>query len=78
MKKTMRGLGWTLVSAASIAYAAPDGGSGGSGLLGYLFMGFFTLVIVSQLAPAGLLFYSMIKGVFGSGEIEDHGSARLH
>lgn len=78
MKKTMRGLGWTLVSAASVAYAAPDGGSGGGGLLGYLFMGFFTLVIVSQLVPAGLLFYSMVKGVFGGGEVEDHRGARVH
>jgi len=78
MKKTMRGLGWMLVSAASVAYAAPDSGGGAGGLLGYLFMGFFTLIIVSQLVPAGLLFYSMVKGVFGSGEIEDHGSVRIH
>lgn len=33
-------------------------------LLGYLFLGFFVLIIVSQMVPAGILFYGMLKAVF--------------
>ena len=64
MKNTMRGLAWMMVYSASTAYAAPKGEGDGVSLLGYLFLGFFALIIVSQLVPAGLLFYGMIKGVF--------------
>ena len=64
MKNIMRGSGWMLVFSASIAYAAPAGEGDGISLLGYLFLGFFALIIVSQLVPAGILFFGMIKGVF--------------
>ena len=74
MKKILRAFGWMLISMASIAYAAPEGGSGGGSLLGYLFMGFFTLIIVSQFVPACLLFHGMIKGVLG-GEHKDEAGA---
>jgi hypothetical protein len=53
-----------MVFGASVAYAAPTGAGEGVSLLGYLFLGFFALIIVSQLVPAGLLFYGMVKGVF--------------
>ena len=68
MKNTMRGLGWMMVFGASVAYAAPTGEGDGVSLLGYLFLGFFALIIVSQLVPACLLFYGMIKGVFAGGK----------
>ena len=64
MKNTMRGLGWLLVYGASVAYAAPGSDGEGVSYLGYLFLGFFALIIVSQLVPACLLFYGMVKGVF--------------
>ena len=64
MKNTMRGLGWMMVYGASVAYAAPGSEGDGVSLLGALFLGFFALIIVSQLVPAGLLFYGMVKGVF--------------
>jgi hypothetical protein len=64
MKNTMRGLGWMLVFGASVAYAAPGSEGEGVSILGSLFLGFFALIIVSQLVPAGLLFYGMVKGVF--------------
>ena len=64
MKNTMRGLGWMLVFGASVAYAAPGSEGEGLSILGSLFLGFFALIIVSQLVPAGLLFYGMVKGVF--------------
>ena len=66
MKNTMRGLGWMMVYGASVAYAAPGSEGDGMSYLGYLFLGFFALIIVSQLVPAAMLFYGMIKGVFSS------------
>ena len=66
MKNTMRGLGWMVVFGASAAYAAPASSGAGVSYLGYLFLGFFALIIVSQLVPACLLFYGMIKGVFSA------------
>ena len=68
MKNTMRGLGWMLVSGASVAYAAPGSESGGGSLLGYLFVGFLALIVVCQLVPAAMLFVGMVKGVFSSRE----------
>lgn len=68
MKNTMRGLGWMVVFGASVAYAAPGSEGAGTSFLGYLFLGFFALIIVSQLVPACLLFYGMVKGVFAGGE----------
>jgi hypothetical protein len=68
MKNTMRGLAWMMVYSASIAYAAPTGEGDGVSMLGYLFLGFFALIIVSQLVPACLLFYGMVKGVFAGRE----------
>jgi len=68
MKNTMRGLGWMMVFCASAAYAAPADGGDGMSLLGYLFLGFFAMIIVSQLIPAGILFFGMVKGVFAGRE----------
>ena len=66
MKNTLISLGTLLLSGTSLAYAAPDGTTGGGSFLGYLFLGFFALIIVSQVVPAGLLFYGMVKGVLSS------------
>ena len=68
MKKTMKGLGWMLLWGASAAYAAPGAEGESMGLLGYLFAGFFAVIIVSQLVPAVILFVGMLKGVFSSQE----------
>lgn len=68
MKNTMRGLGWMLVYSASAAYAAPGGEGEGISFLGYLFLGFFATIIVSQLVPAGILFVGMVKGIFSPRE----------
>ena len=68
MKKTMKGLGWMLLWGASAAYAAPGAEGESVGLLGYLFAGFFAVIIVSQLVPAVILFVGMLKGVFSSQE----------
>jgi hypothetical protein len=68
MKSIARGIGWMTVCGASVAYAAPASGSEGGSVLGYLFLGFFALIVVSQLVPACILFYGMIKGVFAGRE----------
>jgi len=68
MKKTMKGLGLMLLWGVSAAYAAPGAEGEGVGLLGYLFAGFFAVIIVSQLVPAVILFVGMLKGVFSSSE----------
>ena len=68
MKNLMRGLGWMMIYGASVAYAAPGGTGEGISFLGYLFLGFFALIIVSQLVPAALLFYGMVKGIFAGSE----------
>ena len=66
MKNTMRGLGWMMVYGASAAYAAPGSTGDGMSWLGYLFLGFFALVIVTQLVPAAILFFGMVKSVFSA------------
>ena len=75
MKNTMRGFGWMLVCGASAAYAAPGAEGESVGWLGYLFAGFFALVIVTQLVPAGILFYGMIKGIFSAQEKKEPSAA---
>jgi hypothetical protein len=66
MKNALRGLVWLLVYGASVAYAAPGSEGDGVSLLGYLFLGFFALIVVSQLVPAGILFIGMLKGILSA------------
>lgn len=68
MKNTMRGIGWMLVWGASVAYAAPGSEGESVGWLGYMFAGFFAVVIVTQLVPAAILFFGMLKGIFSARE----------
>lgn len=75
MKNTMRAIGWMLVWGASVAYAAPGGEEESVGLLGYLFAGFFAVVIVTQLVPAAILFFGMLKGIFSAREKADAAEA---
>ena len=68
MKNLMKGFGWMMVYGVSVAYAAPQDGGEGAGWLSYLFVGFFTLIIISQLVPACLLFIGMVRGIFSARE----------
>lgn len=77
MKNTMRGVGWMLAWGASAAYAAPGAGGESVGWLGYLFAGFFALVIVTQLVPASILFFGMVKGIFSAREKKDAAAAQI-
>ena len=53
---------------ASGAYAVVGVQAEGVGILTYAFLGFFALIIVSQLVPAAILFIGMVKGLFSSRE----------
>jgi hypothetical protein len=66
MKNAMQGIVWMLVYGVSQAYAAPGSEGDGVSLLGYLFLGFFALIVVSQLVPAAMLFVGMLKGVLSA------------
>jgi hypothetical protein len=63
-----------MVYGASAAYAAPGSEGDGMSWLGYLFLGFFALIIISQVVPAAILCFGMIKGVFSShtDKVSDH------
>ena len=77
MKNTMRGIGWMLLWSASAAYAAQSGESESVGWLGYLFAGFFAVVIVTQLVPAAILFVGMLKGIFSLRDKKDVSAAQV-
>lgn len=62
--KTMRMLAIAMAGSASAAFAASGVQGQETGLLVYLFIGFFALIVVSQLVPAAILFVGMVRGVF--------------
>lgn len=66
--KTLRMMVPMVVGSASAAYAASGMQSQETGILIYFFIGFFALIVVSQLVPAVILFVGMIKGVFARNE----------
>ena len=66
--KTMKLLAAMMISSTSAVYAATSAQSEGAGILTYFFIGFFALIIVSQLVPAMILFVGMIKGLFAGHE----------
>jgi len=66
--KTMHMLITMMAGSASAAYAATGVEGEGMGILTYAFLGFFALIIVSQLVPAAILFVGMVKGLFAGRE----------
>ncbi len=66
--KTMKVLLSMVIGSASAAYAATGIQDEGTGVLAYFFVGFFALIIVTQLVPAMILFFGMVKGLFSSPE----------
>ena len=66
--KTMRMLITMMAGSVSASYAATGVQGDGMGILTYAFIGFFALIIVSQLVPATILFIGMVKGLFSSRE----------
>lgn len=68
MKKTACQLITALIGSASTAMAATGSDSGGIGFVGICFLSFFALIMVFQLVPGLMLFFSLIKGLFSSGQ----------
>ena len=66
--KTMQMLISMVAGSTSAAYAAVGTHNDGAGVLTYFFIGFFALIIVSQLVPAMILFFSLVRGVFSRRE----------
>jgi hypothetical protein len=66
--KTLRTVLTVLISSATTAFAASGAQSQENGILVYFFLGFFALIIVSQLVPALILFIGMVRGVFSPSE----------
>lgn len=67
--KTLRclsGIVALLVGLTGPALAAPTPDTGYMGIGAWLFIGFCALIFVAQLAPALLLLFGMVKGLFGS------------
>jgi hypothetical protein len=67
MKTLLKGLGWMLTWGASAAYAAQGNEGETLGWLGYMFIGFFTVVITTQLIPVVILFGGILKGILTTG-----------
>ena len=66
--KMMQMLISMVAGSASAAYAATGTHNQEAGILTYFFIGFFALIVVSQLVPAMILFFGMVKGLFFSPE----------
>ena len=66
--KTMRILTTMFAGSASASFAASGAHAQDTGFLVYLFVGFFALVVVSQLVPAVILFVGMVRSVFTHSE----------
>ncbi|OHB27019.1 MAG: hypothetical protein A2X84_07330 [Desulfuromonadaceae bacterium GWC2_58_13] len=64
MKKTLLFLLLHTVSLSGYAVANTHPESTGNSLAVILFLGFIGLIIVGQLIPGVMLFFSMIKGLF--------------
>lgn len=66
--KTIKMLITMMAGSASVAFAAAGSQGEDMGILAYMFLGFFALVIVTQLVPAAILFFGMVKGLFSRSE----------
>lgn len=65
MKSLIKAIAMTL-TASSTAFAAAGSPAEDAGLLVYLFAGFFAVIIITQLVPATILLFGMLKGIFAS------------
>jgi len=64
MKKlVMQGLLMFGVAGSALAAGAAESG-GGNGIMIALFLGFFAVIVVFQLIPSLLVFFSVIKEIF--------------
>lgn len=64
MKTALKTIGWMMTWGASAAYAAQGSNPETIGWIGYAFIGFFAVVIATQLVPAAVLFAGMLRGLY--------------
>ena len=69
MKRTLSTL-ILIAASASTAFASGAAEGSGFGLVTIAFLGFFALIIATQLLPGLALFLSGAKGIFGKGNKE--------
>ena len=74
MKTLLRGFSWMLTWGATAAYAAQGSEGETLGWLGYMFIGFFSVVVTTQLAPAAIMFGAILKGILTTGASDDTAS----
>jgi hypothetical protein len=65
MKAVIKAIAITLITSSS-AFAAAGSVAEDAGLLVYLFAGFFAVIIITQLVPASILLFGMLRGIFSS------------
>jgi hypothetical protein len=61
----------TLMASAGSALAASGSGATQIGIAGWIFLGFFGLIIATQFIPGLVLLASMLKGLFGKASEAD-------
>lgn len=66
--KTAKVLVSIIAGTVSAAFAASGAHNQETGILVYLFIGFFALIVASQLVPAAILFVGMLRGVLPHSE----------
>ena len=67
MKAALKTIGWMMTWGASAAYAAQASNPETIGWIGYTFIGFFAVVIATQLVPAAVLFVGILRGLYATG-----------
>ncbi len=65
MKNSLLSTITLLLASATSAFASNGSGSAGLGLMTILFLGFFGLIVATQLLPGLLLFITGTKSLFG-------------
>lgn len=68
MKNFVRVVASLFFVGSTMAHASTDAAPQDAGLLIYLFAGFFAVIVIAQLVPAGILLFGMLKGLFSSRE----------
>jgi hypothetical protein len=73
MKTTLKLMLVALVLGSSTVVHAAAGDGSTMGLGAFLFLGFLALILVFQMVPGLILFFTMLKGLFSPGVKENSG-----
>ncbi|OHB25753.1 MAG: hypothetical protein A2X84_06065 [Desulfuromonadaceae bacterium GWC2_58_13] len=65
MKNSLTSTITLLIASASPAFAANGSSSAGIGIITILFLGFFGLIVATQVLPGLFLFFTGTKSLFG-------------